>query len=119
LIPQAESAALFNAGNAPAGLAVSAISALGNAAEAVTHLREATKGLANVRVHNAPGIRVKTIAASLNRIRQAFGPNEPGAVKEALVAARRQIGRNDFKFGRPGIKGKKGNGIDIVPASPI
>lgn len=117
LIPQAESAALYNVGNAPIGLAVSAISALGNAAEAVTHLREATKGLANVRVQNAPGIRVKTITASLNRIRQAFGPNESGAVKEALVAARGQVGRNDFKFGRPGIKGKKG--IDIVPASPI
>jgi hypothetical protein len=108
--------ALFNLGNAPTDLAVSAISALGNAAEAVTHLREATKGLANVRVHNAPGIRVKTITGSLNRIRQAFGPDQPGAVKEALVAARQQIGRNDFKFGRPGAKGKK---RDIVPASPI
>lgn len=116
LIPNAESAALFPGGEQRADLAVPAISALGNVAEAATHLREATKGLANVRVHNAPGIRVKTIAGALNQIQRAFGPNAPDAVKAALTAARRQIGRNDFKFGPPENRGRND---DTSPASPI
>lgn len=116
LIPQAEKAALFASEMQRPDAALPAISALGNTGETLTHLREATKGLTGARVQNAPGVRVKTITGSLNRIRQAFGPNAPEAVKDAITAARQQIGRNDFKFGPPGSKGKK---RDIVPASPI
>jgi hypothetical protein len=116
LIPRAENAALFAGEMQRPDAALPAISALGITGETLTHLREATKGLTGARVQNAPGVRLRNLIGSLNRIQRAFGPNAPEAVKDAITAARQQIGRNDFKFGPPGSKGKK---RDIVPASPI